>query len=206
MPTPDNPSNAWSAAAWIGAKRSDSAVWVDTKGAPLNYVPWCPGEPNFSNGIEGCASMLTLCTPGASTALVNDYDCSRPLRVLCAYEASAGDGCSELLNPVLEMRCPACLVHCSRCANKRPAQPSPSCQTAGSDPTLSTCAGGMELMLHTQQALTQPAALQFCKQQHGAGAVLPPASQEIMSAAKLLVQRAQVGPVVACFVEHFERC
>jgi hypothetical protein len=51
----------------------------------------------------------------------------------------------------------------------------------------------MELILHTQQALTQPEAVRYCKQQHGADALLPPAIPAVMAAAKGLVQRAQVG-------------
>jgi hypothetical protein len=110
MTTPDNPSNSWSAAAWIGISRSssDSSLWVDSKGATLNYIPWCPGEPNYKESTETCASMLTFCAPGGSTAMANDYDCSRPLRVICAVETEAGSSCSELLSSLLRQRS-ACL-------------------------------------------------------------------------------------------------
>jgi hypothetical protein len=93
MSTPDNPSSPWSAAAWIGLTRSssNSAQWLDLKGTTLNYVPWCPGEPNYKYGTESCTNLLTYC--GGGSALVNDYDCSRPLRVLCAFQSS---GCGEL--------------------------------------------------------------------------------------------------------------
>ena len=102
MSTPDNPSSPWSAAAWIGLTRStaDQSLWVDTSGAPLNNVPWCPNEPNYRDGTETCTNLLTYC--GGGSALVNDYDCSRPLRVLCAIPA--GDGCSELPSPMLFCR------------------------------------------------------------------------------------------------------
>jgi hypothetical protein len=76
---------------------------------------------------------------------------------------------------------------------------------------LSTCAdGGMRLVIYTQQALSQPEALQFCKARHGPTAGLVGGTPAVMAAAQGLVQQAQVGgrsgragpPPVA--VLHFE--
>jgi hypothetical protein len=85
---PSSPSdNAWDAAAWLGLQRSsaDPSAWVDAAGAAASGAPWCPGEPNNKNGDEACAALLTVCS--GATALVNDFPCSRALRVLCAFDA-----------------------------------------------------------------------------------------------------------------------
>ncbi len=59
-------------------------------GAAVTGAPWCPGEPNNKNGDEACGALLTICSgDGDGAALVNDFPCSRPLRVLCAFEAPA---------------------------------------------------------------------------------------------------------------------
>jgi hypothetical protein len=81
--------NSWDAAAWTGLQRSSAnpLSWVDGAGAAAGNIRWCPGEPNNKNGEEGCAALLTACSD-SSTALVNDFPCSRALRVLCAFEAA----------------------------------------------------------------------------------------------------------------------
>ena len=59
-----------------------------------------------------------------------------------------------------------------------------------SDSVLSACDGSTELVLHPSQALTQADALAFCRQHHGASAVLP--SSASLQAAQSLVQQGQV--------------
>jgi hypothetical protein len=84
----------WSAAAWIGitkladATNATNSTWEDARG-PLNSsaVPWCPDEPNNRFSGEGCSSLLTSCSANGATALVNDYACDKPLRVLCMVES-----------------------------------------------------------------------------------------------------------------------
>jgi hypothetical protein len=86
--TPGNPNNpTYSAAAWIAPQRdpANPSSWVDGS-APATSVPWCPGEPNYHNSDEGCASLMTGC--GAPGAAVNDYNCAWPLRVICQVEDS----------------------------------------------------------------------------------------------------------------------
>jgi hypothetical protein len=59
---------------------------------------------------------------------------------------------------------------------------------------LSACAdGGTRLLLYTQQALSQPEALQFCRAQHGPAAALVGGAPAVMAAAQGLVRQAQVG-------------
>ena len=64
-----------------------------------------------------------------------------------------------------------------------------------SDSVLSACDGSTELVLHPSQALTQADALAFCRQHHGASAVLP--SSASLQAAQSLVQQGQVLSGVA---------
>jgi hypothetical protein len=80
-------SNAWSAGAWTGLLRmsTNPLTWADASGAQVGSIPWCPGEPNNKDAAENCAALLTVCSsPG--TALVNDYPCGWPLRVVCAVD------------------------------------------------------------------------------------------------------------------------
>jgi hypothetical protein len=96
--TPGNPHGPWSAAAWAGPTRGLDNAWTDGGAGTiqLSNVPWCPNEPNDRNGVEGCTSILTHCTPDG-TAAVNDIDCDKPLRVMCAVPSSTTCGeCSDL--------------------------------------------------------------------------------------------------------------
>ncbi len=90
-------SNAWSAGVWTGLQRSsvDPSAWADGSGAQVGGTPWCPGEPNNKDGNENCAALVTICSSGA--ALVNDYPCGLPLRVVCAVDAAPE--CSQTAAP-----------------------------------------------------------------------------------------------------------
>jgi hypothetical protein len=92
-PTPGNPYGSWGAAAWVGPSRTPGGEWTDANGVVAkSSIPWCPNEPNFKNGREGCTTMLTFCT-NDGTAAVNDLDCDKPLRVMCAApSANCGEG------------------------------------------------------------------------------------------------------------------
>jgi hypothetical protein len=86
---PDNPHGDWSAAAWMGMQRSGNS-WQEAGGTAAEPIPWCPNNPNNHNldGEETCTTMMTFCSPSGG-ALVNDYPCHYPLRVLCAYPTMA---------------------------------------------------------------------------------------------------------------------
>ncbi len=92
-------NHPWTAAAWMGVVRSAPApdTWVDyfTSQAVTITLPWCPEEPNSLAGDENCAALLTACagTDGGSGAL-NDYSCSKPLRVVCSFPSET---CGECL-------------------------------------------------------------------------------------------------------------
>jgi hypothetical protein len=66
---------------------ADPSAWADGSGAPVGGIAWCPAEPNNKDGIEGCAALVTVCS-SSGAALVNDYPCSWPLRVVCAVDAA----------------------------------------------------------------------------------------------------------------------
>jgi hypothetical protein len=53
----------------------------------VGSTPWCPNEPNNRDATEICAALVTACSPSGA-ALVNDYPCSWPLRVLCAVDGA----------------------------------------------------------------------------------------------------------------------
>jgi hypothetical protein len=105
----------WSAAAWTGitkladATNATNSTWQDARG-PVNSsaIPWCPDEPNDRFSSESCSSLLTSCSADGATALVNDYACDKPLRVLCMVESeecALGEqlqvlGCLELAGGV----------------------------------------------------------------------------------------------------------
>jgi hypothetical protein len=82
-------SNAWSSGAWTGLQRSTAnpSAWAAGSSAQVGSIPWCPGEPNNKDGSEGCAALVTVCS-SSGAALVNDYPCGWPLRVLCAIDAA----------------------------------------------------------------------------------------------------------------------
>ena len=82
--------NAWSAGVWTGLRRSLSAppaVAWQASGSAISGTPWCPGEPNNKGGLEGCATLVTICS-ASGAALVNDYPCGLPMSVLCALDAA----------------------------------------------------------------------------------------------------------------------
>jgi hypothetical protein len=81
-------AEGWSAAAWIGISKASSGAWSDSR-SPVSTIPWCPGEPNNLQSNESCSNLMTGCAPGSPTALVNDYACDKPARVLCMAEGAA---------------------------------------------------------------------------------------------------------------------
>ena len=85
----------WSAAAWVGITRGSAGQWGDTSG-PLSNLPWCPNEPNdnFKDGTESCANLLTGCA-STGAALLNDFACDKPARVVCALPEAPE--CGELV-------------------------------------------------------------------------------------------------------------
>ncbi len=74
----------WSAAAWVGITRDSNGQWGDASG-PLSGLPRCPNEPNnnVKDGTESCSNLLTGCSDSGQ-ALLNDFACDKPARVLCA--------------------------------------------------------------------------------------------------------------------------
>ncbi len=84
----------WSAAAWVGITKDANSQWGDASG-PLSSLPWCPNEPNNNakDGAENCANLLTNCATSGQ-ALLNDFACNKPARVLCALPSSSK--CSKL--------------------------------------------------------------------------------------------------------------
>ncbi len=96
----------WSAAAWVGITKDTNSQWGDASG-PLSSLPWCPNEPNNNDkdGPERCANLLTKCATSGQ-ALLNDFACNKPARVLCALPSSSK--CGEVL--ALQEAANACFV------------------------------------------------------------------------------------------------
>ena len=82
-----DPIIAWSAGVWLSTTRSPSnpSEWPNDSSIPA--TAWCPGEPNNKGGVEACSGLVTACVQQGGSALVNDYDCSQRLRVVCAFDA-----------------------------------------------------------------------------------------------------------------------
>ena len=215
-PTPPRPlqltapdgKDAWWAAAWIGINKDDAGQWRDASG-PAASVPWCPGEPNYLAQDERCANLMTGCPGAGGAALVNDYMCDKPIRVLCVYESSdcggrqqelwrAGPGQAHALHA--HVTCPSCLASGllrSGTQPKPPLLPLPprlACHAAPPPEPLSTCAGSFKVALYPAQGMPRADALAFCKAQHGASATLARGSAAVMAAAQGLVEAAQLAP------------
>jgi hypothetical protein len=80
--------SVWSAAAWVGVTRDAAGQWSDASG-PLSNLPWCPYEPNNNSkdGEEACSNLLTGCA-NTGEALLNDFACHKPARVVCSFDSS----------------------------------------------------------------------------------------------------------------------